>query len=675
MAQSRSNEAPAGSRPWYLLPQLRREQNPSEAEISSHSSSNSRSGFFISEKQRQRRSLRVVTIAKGDKGIALIELLIAVAISSIIIGLALQVMALVRTSFLSSNIRFVSKDLLDSTADIVRSIKELSWDSLGIDGTYHPELAGGLWTLVSGDELVTGTQFTRSVQILSICRDTSLLITDCSSGINDPDSKQIIINISWIKPISGSISTTQLITRHANNGFWSQSTQSEFESGATANTLVTANAGGQIDLEGNVGPGWAASSRASNINITNSQLVNSIAIYKGRLFIVKNNDPGGQEFLIYDISNPRTPSLISASELGSDGKKIIVSGGFAYVATSDDSQELKIFNISDPTSPLPIGNLNLAGTADATNLAISDSRLYLIRVFDGVEKEFNTINITNAAIPELISSQDFSDTISDIFIDGRYAYLSTNIDSQEVIVIDLSIDLPAENIVGTYDIAGNENTSAISFSFPYIYISSLQNKIYILSAITPASISEASQISLSGISDIYIADKKGFFTDGSSALGMYTYDLTNPASPSLIGNHSIGSNATNVITVGAYAFVATQSSSREVIVVQGGGTNYVTNGEFYSQTFNTQNVFTEVQSIGWNATTPSTASVSFQIAINSRGYGFEYVGPDGTPSTYYQTQGSYPLVSTPGQYIKVKVILNGDGTETSNLDDFRITYI
>ncbi|MFV1917030.1 MAG: DUF302 domain-containing protein [Patescibacteria group bacterium] len=36
-----TNEAPAGLHPGYLLPALRREQNPSEAEISSHSSPDS----------------------------------------------------------------------------------------------------------------------------------------------------------------------------------------------------------------------------------------------------------------------------------------------------------------------------------------------------------------------------------------------------------------------------------------------------------------------------------------------------------------------------------------------------------------------------------------------------------------------------------------------------------
>jgi len=39
------NEAPTGSRPGHLLPSLRREQNPSEAETSSHSSSDLRQRF------------------------------------------------------------------------------------------------------------------------------------------------------------------------------------------------------------------------------------------------------------------------------------------------------------------------------------------------------------------------------------------------------------------------------------------------------------------------------------------------------------------------------------------------------------------------------------------------------------------------------------------------------
>ncbi len=608
-----------------------------------------------------------------NKGIALIELLIAIAISAIIIGLAIQVMVLVRSSFLSSNIRFSSKDILDTTVDIARSIKESSWDSLSVEGIYHPQMSGSQWILVNGEELMSGTQFTRSIQIINVCRDTSLIIVDCSTGTLDPDSKQLVIGVSWPRPISGFVSTTQLVTRYAGNGFWNQTTQSDFSSGSRQNTAVTAVTGGELVLEANLGPGWATASKIISIlNITNSQAVNDIAIYETKLFIVKDNDPGGGEFLIYNIADLGERPV--SSELGSNGKKIIVSGGYAYIATSDDNKELQIFNISDPSSPLPIGNLNLSGADDAINLGISGSRLYVIRQW-GVEKEFNTINITNAAVPSLVSSQDFSDTISDMHIAGKYAYLSTNIDSQEVVIIDLSIEDPASNIAGTFDISGSENTSAINYSYPNIYISSKQNKIYILSAANPTAISTLTQFSINNIGDIEIADNKGFLVDSTSAGGMSIYDLTNPASPTLIGNHPISANATTIKVQGANAFVVTQSSSSELIVVNGGGSNFVSTGVFYSQTLNTNNGLTSVQSISWNSTNPPSTAVQFQIAVNSRGYAFDYLGPDGTPSTYYSSLVSYPLGGNTGQFIKVKAVLSGDGTASPTLNDFRITHI
>jgi len=520
--------------------------------------------------------------SRSNKGIALIELLIAVAIASVIIGLAVQVMVLVRSSFLASNIRYVSRDLLDSTVDIIRSIKESSWDTLALEGIYHPVMSGNQWTLVSGDETITGTQFTRSIQIANICRDSNLLIVDCPDGTIDPDSKQIIVDISWTSPTSGSLSTTQLITRYAGNGFWNQTTSVDFNNGDRNNTAITTTDGGEIVLESNTGPGWADAGRVGNINITNSQTVNSFAVDDGRLFIVKDNDPGGQEFLIYSLANPASPSLISATELGANGKKIFVAGGYAYVATSDDNQEVKIYNITDPTAPLPISNINLAGSVDATNLTVSGNRLYVIRALDGTEKEFSTINITNPASPTLVSAQDFSDTISDIYLDGRYVYLSTHIDSQEVIVVDLTIEYPADNIVATYDISGSENATSIFYQYPNIYVSSAVNKIFILEAETPQSISELSQFNINNIGDIYIADNKGFFVDNISGQGLYIYDLSNPATPSPIGTHAIGANSQAILTVGSYAYALTQSNSRELIVVNGGGSSYVTYGELYS---------------------------------------------------------------------------------------------
>ncbi len=611
-----------------------------------------------------------------NKGIALIELLIAIAISSIIIGLAIQVMTLVRSTFLSSNIRYTSRDLLDSTVDIIRSIKESDWDILTIDGVYHPVISGEQWTLTPGDEQISGTQFNRSVEILSVCRDESLAVVTCPAGTNDPDSRTVNIDISWTSPIPGSISSSQLLTRYAGNGFWNQSTTTDYNSGEKKNLLTTTVDDGELALESNNGPGWSSSSRVGNINITNSQVVNSHYIYDSKLFLVKDNDPGGQELLIYSLSNPASPGLISATELGANGKKIIVQNGYAYVATSDDSQELKIFNISDPTSPLPIGNLNLSGSTDATNLALSGSRLYLIRALDVTENEFYTINISNPALPSLVSSQNFTDTISDIAVDGKYAYISTYINNAEVTVIDLTINYPTDNnIVEEYDISGNEDTRAINFLYPNIYVASSQNKIYILNAQNPQAISELTQFNLNNIGDIYIADNKAFFTDLTSGTGLYIYDISTPSSPSSVGNHAVGANAYTVITNGSYAYVLNQSNSRELIVVNGGGTANVTYGEFISQTFDTGNGLTTIQSVSWNADLPVGTQIEFQIGVNSLGYAFEFVGPDGTPDTYFTSTGSYPLSSSDGQYIKVKAILSGDGTATPTIEDIRLTYI
>lgn len=610
-----------------------------------------------------------------NKGIALIELLLAIAISSIIIGLAIQVMVLARSSFLSANIKYVSKDLLENTIDIVRSVKESDWESFAIEGVYHPQLTGDNWTLAPGDETITGTQFSRSIQIINVCRDTDLSIIECPSGTLDPDTKQIIIDVSWVSPTAGSISSSQLITRYSGNGFWTQTTQSDFALGRFDNVLATNTSDGELTLNPNTGPGWASASRVGNVNVTNSQTVNSIYVYDSRMFVVKDNDPGGQEFLIYSLSNPASPSLISATELASDGKKIIVENGFAYIATSDDSQELKIYNITDPTSPLPIGSLNLSGSTDAQNLGISGTRLYLIRAFDAIEKEFNTINIANAATPSLVSSQDFSDAITDMHIEGRYAYLSTRIDSQEVAVIDLQSSDVSSNVVGSYNISGNEDARAILYKPPYLYVSSAQNKIYILNASNPAAVSEAGQFNLAGIGDIYITDSKGFFVDASTAGGLYTFNLSDPVTPGLIGNHSIGSNSSNVIVNGAYAYATTASSSREIIVVQGGGSNFVTAGEYYSPTYDTTNGQTTIQSVDWASTSPAGTEVRFQLAVNSLGYGFEYVGPDGTSNSYYTTTGAYPLGENTGQYIKAKILLTSDGTSAPTISDYKVIYI
>jgi TRAP-type mannitol/chloroaromatic compound transport system substrate-binding protein len=98
-----------------------------------------------------------------------------------------------------------------------------------------------------------------------------------------------------------------------------------------------------------------------------------------------------------------------------------------------------------------------------------------------------------------------------------------------------------------------------------------------------------------------------------------------------------------------------------------------TSGSVVSTTFDAGS------SVGFNYlnftdTTPTGTSVQFQIASNNDNSTWNYVGPDGTNTTFYTSPGAIPLSAINGRYIRYQVNLTGSGGSTPVIDDVTLTY-
>jgi hypothetical protein len=114
----------------------------------------------------------------------------------------------------------------------------------------------------------------------------------------------------------------------------------------------------------------------------------------------------GCELSIYDISNPLAPTFVggadadgstnSGTSAGQNFNKIFVSGNYAYIAASASSTacsstagigsgcELKVFDVSTPSSPTYVGGADAGGSANsgtmsstALNVSVSGSYAYV----------------------------------------------------------------------------------------------------------------------------------------------------------------------------------------------------------------------------------------------------------------------------------------------------------
>lgn len=148
-------------------------------------------------------------------GTILIEVLIVIAIASIVTALSAQTIYVSMVGTESSADRETASSLLREMFEAVENIASERWQNifdLNKDGSpYHPTATGGTWTVAAGSEEVTvgDEAYTRSFMVQNICRDalTKAItgITDASGGavtcadsggVFDPSTEKITATIT-----------------------------------------------------------------------------------------------------------------------------------------------------------------------------------------------------------------------------------------------------------------------------------------------------------------------------------------------------------------------------------------------------------------------------------------------------------------------------------------------
>lgn len=98
-----------------------------------------------------------------------------------------------------------------------------------------------------------------------------------------------------------------------------------------------------------------------------------------------------------------------------------------------------------------------------------------------------------------------------------------------------------------------------------------------------------------------------------------------------------------------------------------------TEGTYESPTFNATssasfNYFT------FTTNKPASTNINFQIATNNDNTTWNYLGPDGTETSYYENPGQISLTNTAGQYLRYKTYFTGSLLATPTLSDTSINY-
>ncbi len=182
------------------------------------------------------------------------------------------------------------------------------------------------------------------------------------------------------------------------------------------------------------------------------------------------------EFHIYDISNPNSPSWIGSRNINNNINAIAVRGKYAYLATSGDDRELIILDISNSASVRQIGVFNAADVPsgsgeDATSLYLLGNKLFLGRERAPLSRpDFYILDISNPEIPTVLSSINLglksNTAIVEIKVIGKFIFLALSDPSVGFRVLDIS-NLPTINTISTFN--SYQQNTGIDYESDFIY--------------------------------------------------------------------------------------------------------------------------------------------------------------------------------------------------------------
>ena len=201
----------------------------------------------------------------------------------------------------------------------------------------------------------------------------------------------------------------------------------------------------------------------------------SIYYYHSRAYIGTHRT-AGNEFHVYDVSLPANPVWLGSKELNHNINSIVVRDTLAYLATSGNSKDIIVLDVSNPASIKEIQAIDLPGNEDGKTLELIGNKLYVGR-FAGTtvnHPEFYILDVRapSSTIPVLGSLSIGKKDIAGIRVAGRFAFLGTGDANANIRIVDIS-NPASPHTVSTYN--ASQKTVALDYENDALYIANESN--------------------------------------------------------------------------------------------------------------------------------------------------------------------------------------------------------
>jgi len=241
-------------------------------------------------------------------------------------------------------------------------------------------------------------------------------------------------------------------------------------------------------------------------------------------YLYSADDPGNSNarFRIIDVSDSAAPVLAASTGHGNRIYDVAIDGNYAYVGVVSG---LAIVDITNPAVPAIVSSLSITGWT--FSMVKVGNYLYMARWQTG---GLAIVDVTDPAAPVLLSSYDTPGNATYISYVNGYVYLSDGSTTGGMLIFDVSDPTDPQLLTTLLTGGGAPGYVAVKGNIAYMNVSTGM-RIYDVTDPTAPVLLAISSLAASSYAPITISGNVLYTASGNEAKMI---DISNPASPTLI---------------------------------------------------------------------------------------------------------------------------------------------
>lgn len=270
-------------------------------------------------------------------------------------------------------------------------------------------------------------------------------------------------------------------------------------------------------------------------------------------------DDTQQQLWIYNITNPASPILVSTTADDSAASlSISVQGIYAYIAGGSG---ISVINISNPYAPSLVTRYTVYNASFLTSIYVQGQYAF---VTDSNSFDLYIINISNPSSPVLVGLDTLPSSANSVDVLGNFAYVATQSNG----IYSINVANPSSlQVYGPFGDSGIVSLRAVG---NYLYAADYYNNYFeVINISNPEAPTVMSKTSISSPNSVYIQGRYAYVaSNGGSDIAVY--DISNPSSPNLVGTMATGTDPVALYVSGNYAYVVDHTADEFQVFSLGG---------------------------------------------------------------------------------------------------------